>query len=138
VRGPARADKNAYCWTESYLVALYFAVRDADGNHDAAVWATSPWWINREALGDYKLFSADASDAFPWRPGVAEFELPETALAIKPVYGSPRIQAQRGSLHDSRKGRSGTRFVGQETECRCLSPKVHNSGCRDSQHTPRT
>jgi FRG domain-containing protein len=83
-------------WTESYLVALYFAVRDADGKHDAAVWATNPWWINRQALGDYKLFSADAPDASPWQPGVPRDKLPSSVLAIRPVYGSARIQAQRG------------------------------------------
>jgi hypothetical protein len=83
-------------WTESYLVALYFAVRDADGNHDAAVWATNPWWINHEALGEYELFPADAPYALCWQPGIPINKLPENVLAIRPVYGSGRIQAQRG------------------------------------------
>src|SRR5262245_3594236 len=38
-------------WTESSLIALYFAVRDHAGDADAAVWAMNPWGLNRKTFG---------------------------------------------------------------------------------------
>jgi len=35
-------------WTENVLVALYFAVEDHPGTHDAAVWILDPDWLNRK------------------------------------------------------------------------------------------
>jgi hypothetical protein len=35
-------------WTDNPLVALYFALEDHPGNHDAAVWIINPWWLNRK------------------------------------------------------------------------------------------
>jgi FRG domain-containing protein len=84
-------------WTESALIALYFAVRDHSGRNVAAVWATNPWWINKEALGgDYDLFPATAPQARPWRVGAAEGERGRAPVAILPVHESARIQSQRG------------------------------------------
>lgn len=84
-------------WTESSLIALYFAVRDNDGETDAAVWAMSPWGLNHESFGKYVLFPADdarANDHAPVRDGQKlKGRLP---LAITPVRASQRIAAQRG------------------------------------------
>src|SRR4051812_276443 len=33
-------------WTESSLIALYFALRDNRGGSDAVVWMLNPWWLN--------------------------------------------------------------------------------------------
>jgi hypothetical protein len=46
-------------WTESSLIALYFAIRDSPGDASASVWVLNPWWLNRETFGDYVLFPAD-------------------------------------------------------------------------------
>lgn len=90
-------------WTESYLVALYFAVRDARGDADACVWATNPWWLGRQAFGDFALPSAHESKVQAWRPGAGLDELPKAPVAILPVHSSARIQAQRGvfTMHGS-------------------------------------
>ncbi len=84
-------------WTESSLIALYFAIRDNAGDADAAVWAMNPWWLNRQTFGEYVLFPADAPRASgyaPLRPGQElKGKLP---LAITPIHASQRIAAQRG------------------------------------------
>jgi hypothetical protein len=85
-------------WTESYLVALYFAVRDARGDADACVWITNPWWLGKHALGDFDLPSADEPNVQAWRPGARLDELPQAPVAILPVHSSARIQAQRGTF----------------------------------------
>jgi FRG domain len=93
-------------WTESSLIALYFAIRDNRGDTDAAVWVLNPWWLNRQTFGDYVLFPADderADDYAPLRPGQKlKGKLP---LAITPVHASSRIAAQRGvfTIHGTEK-----------------------------------
>jgi hypothetical protein len=37
-------------WTESSLIALYFAVRSNPGNFHAAVWVLDAWWLNRAVI----------------------------------------------------------------------------------------
>ncbi len=94
-------------WTDGSLIALYFAVRDNDGTTDAAVWAMSPWWLNKQTTGKYDLFRADdplanglapRADAKPLRG-----RLP---LAIRPVHANARIVAQRGAftIHGTERG----------------------------------
>ncbi|MGH7468220.1 MAG: FRG domain-containing protein [Longimicrobiales bacterium] len=94
-------------WTESSLIALYFAVRDHPGNGSAAVWVMSPWWLNRETFQDYVLFPADDARAeahAPLRTGAAlRGDLP---IAITPIRASVRIAAQRGvfTIHGTQRG----------------------------------
>jgi len=115
-------------WTESYLVALYFAVRDAGGDADACVWVTNPWWLGKCALGGFELPAADEPVVQPWRPGVRTSELPEAPVAILPVYSSARIQAQRGTFTIHGSAHSGLDLLAQsagKTGClrRLVIPK---------------
>lgn len=46
-------------WTESALLALYFALEshnrteDLSNNNDASVWILDPYWLNKEAVNSY-------------------------------------------------------------------------------------
>jgi len=93
-------------WTESALVALYFAVAEHDGRGDSAVWAINPWWINKQAFGKYELFSADSPCAAPWAPGKLADKVARAPIALRPAHESARIQAQRGvfTIHGSERG----------------------------------
>ena len=95
-------------WTESALVALYFAVAEhRDNGGDASVWAMNPWWLNKEALrGNYVMFTADSEAAAPWTPGRLQREAALAPIAVRPVHGSARIKAQSGvfTLHGSETG----------------------------------
>ncbi len=84
-------------WTESCLIALYFAVRDNTGDVDAAVWAMNPWWLNRQTFGEYALFPADDPRVMEHAPLRPRQELRgKLPLAITPIHASQRIAAQRG------------------------------------------
>jgi hypothetical protein len=84
-------------WSESSLIALYFAIRDHAGEADAAVWALNPWWLNRQTFGEYVLFSADDSRAKERAPILHGEKLKgRLPLAITPSHPSRRIAAQRG------------------------------------------
>ena len=121
-------------WTESSLVALYFAVRDNASKADAAVWAMNPWWLNRQTFGEYVLFPANdprASDHAPLRPGQElKGKLP---LAITPIRSSQRIAAQRGvfTIHGTERAALDrlARRGGTDSPClrRIVIPNVHVS-----------
>src|SRR5262249_29738521 len=72
-------------WTESALIALYFATRDNNGDQDAAVWMANPWWINKCALGEFDLFDAASPQADRWKVSTEREELPPGPLAVRPV-----------------------------------------------------
>lgn len=89
-------------WTESYLIALWFAVEDACDDNDAALWAMRPAYLNRETLGEHtvppesdlrmrRYVLADPAT----RIRTAEAVLP---AAFRPVRASARIVAQRGTF----------------------------------------
>ncbi len=94
-------------WTESSMIALYFALRDSPGDTDAAVWAMNPWWLNKQTFGDYALFPADHSRARDHAPLQASARLKgKLPLSITPIHSSPRIVAQRGvfTIHGTERG----------------------------------
>jgi hypothetical protein len=126
-------------WTESSLIALYFAVREHKGDGDAAIWVMNPWWLNRETFGEYVLFAADdprASEHEPLRQGrELKGKLP---LAITPIRASVRIAAQRGvfTIHGTERGAldSLARGRGKNKPClrRMLIPGRHvETICRE-------
>lgn len=53
-------------WTENALMGLYFAVKDNEGLHDAAVWALDPWWLNGRVIGKAEVLPPGS--AKDWRP----------------------------------------------------------------------
>jgi len=84
-------------WTESSLIALYFAIRDHTDKADAAVWVMNPWWLNCQTFGKYLLFPADDRRAKKHAPLLSGRNLKgRLPLAITPIHASPRIAAQRG------------------------------------------
>jgi hypothetical protein len=89
-------------WTESALVALYFALTDSLGHPERtsnpAVWALDPWALNKKV--------AKKGDAIlnPSRDNLARYlpnryskrKLPLRPIAIQPPHKSKRIAAQQG------------------------------------------
>lgn len=89
-------------WTESPLVALYFAVEDRDSKNekkDAALWLLYPLELNRHSTAD-KVYIPSFDDEWLANYSVAEYNkkkdngiLPIGAIATR---NNPRIQAQLG------------------------------------------
>ncbi|MBY8877380.1 FRG domain-containing protein [Streptomyces sp. PLK6-54] len=89
-------------WTESYLVALWFAVEGPGHGGDAALWAMRPAYLNRETLGEHSIPPEGDS-----RLRDHVLPDPETRIrtvrasrpaAFRPVRTSARIVAQRGTF----------------------------------------
>lgn len=109
-------------WTEGALLGLYFAVRDHKGNHDAAVWALDPWWLNRLIIrkgdvipvGDPGVSAHDASRVKRWLPErfpQRTARLPQYPVAVYPTHFVSRIGAQRScfTVHGRQNGFEGIR-----------------------------
>lgn len=93
-------------WTDGALIALYFAVRNNRGRHDAAVWALDPWWLNDyviqkdsvDPVGDTLIPGAlKEDDWLPQRFGPLG-ALPPLPIAVLPGHFDRRIGAQRSSF----------------------------------------
>ena len=101
-------------WTESSLVALYFAVHDTSLKTDGAVWMLQPSVLNEISNGD-RLIPPPMHEyvsrylAPIWNRG--PYQVPEPPLAIDPPCNSRRLAAQRGkfTIH-------GHRLAGIETQ----------------------
>jgi hypothetical protein len=102
-------------WTESALVALYFAVREKTDENDAAVWILEPWKLNLHVANLNEVIAPGASagmvsshghrykDWLPDRyakPRELRVKLP---VAVYPTHFSRRISSQRScfTIHGS-------------------------------------
>ena len=92
-------------WSESPLVALYFAVEDFANSRDAAVWALHPWSLNEsaESFGEKSVpgLSKEIDENY-WlprnthpTPARVKKALP---MAIRPAHTTKRIIAQKGQF----------------------------------------
>ena len=91
-------------WSESALVALYFAVADSSEREDAAVWMLDPWAINvRIANIGKRIFGGEDPELQPYLPSVYGSKLPDPPVALQAPYASRRIAAQKScfTLHGS-------------------------------------
>jgi len=90
-------------WTDSALVALYFALKTCQV--DAAVWAINPLWLNSRTVSRYALVDPSVDPlaaAFRWDvvlraglEGTREDAPPLLSHAVRPPWVSMRMFAQR-------------------------------------------
>jgi hypothetical protein len=100
-------------WTESALVALYFAVSSADLNNIPCVWVLMPGHLNRltHKHDQPYVLMPDGPDSATWLPpicgrgkkvhelvGSENYKDNRYPLAIFPKRYNPRIVAQRGTF----------------------------------------
>ena len=91
-------------WTESALVALYFAVVRVRARQTPVVWMLDPWAINDQiAKIGPRIFSAEDHEVQQYLP-LDEFSaMPNSPVSIQAPYANRRIAAQKGcfTLHGS-------------------------------------
>ena len=89
-------------WTESRIVALYFAVENFNNRCDATVWIFHPWRLNEQAESYGHKSVPPVDDEIE-----EDYEYPivtgskikkEFPLAVRPSHSSRRIVAQRGQF----------------------------------------
>ncbi len=97
-------------WSESALVALYFALVDPPGRppkDNPVVWMLDPWAINdRIAKKEARIFGADDSEVEHYLPLTDKAPpIPAPPVSIQAPHASRRIAAQKGcfTLHGKEK-----------------------------------
>jgi hypothetical protein len=91
-------------WTESPVIALYFAVRDNPGYYDSTVWMLNPYELNRRVVRRSEVISPSAPGAnpkdsarvSPWLPPRwSKKKIPASPLAVFPTHIARRISSQK-------------------------------------------
>lgn len=88
-------------WTDSALVALFFAISsnipgETSVNGNAAVWILNPWGLNDAVSGDARVLETNWQAASPYLPPLPNGELePRLPMAIDPPHFTSRVAVQR-------------------------------------------
>lgn len=92
-------------WTENYLTALYFAVRNQEVSKDGCVWILHPWQLNQCSIGVQSAPTADSEQLSTYFLKDSRAIQAQIPVAVRPNYSSERIQAQEGvfTLHGARR-----------------------------------
>lgn len=92
-------------WTESALVALYFAIAARKPGQTAypAVWVLDPFALNRITIGADQIYSQDDGALAAYLPTCSSREPPKLPVAIHPDYTDRRMHAQHSkfTMHGS-------------------------------------
>jgi hypothetical protein len=131
-------------WTESPLIALYFAVRDNPGHYDSAVWMLNPYKLNRRAAKKNEVVSpsaqgvsdVDANRVAPWlRERWSKANIPKYPLAIFPTHIARRISSQRACFTVHGSTRQGfNRFARGADPC-VTKAVIPGRSVRDLRHS---
>lgn len=89
-------------WTESPLVALFFAVVDYSMPKDSSVWILRPSYLNLVSLGSKTITTCSNPELLKYtlgEPHLGERKVSGTLpIAIRPERNSARIVAQKGTF----------------------------------------
>jgi hypothetical protein len=122
-------------WTDSALVALFFALNSPEKNpqdlEDSVVWMLDPWWLNKRVLDEESILlpsfaAADEYLAEPYdrlnRDGETRIK-PRDPVAIDPPFIARRVAAQRSHFTIFGNDKDGLIRLGKEPGSR-LRPIV--------------
>jgi hypothetical protein len=132
-------------WTENPQLGLYFAVKDSEGLHDAAVWIIDPWWLNDRVLGKAEvlppgspgLAKSDPQRYRPWLPDRFDVKLrlrKNLPVAVFPNHFAHRIAAQRScfTIHGLRRAGIEKLFRGPKDHvAKIVIPSYATEAIRD-------
>jgi hypothetical protein len=117
-------------WTDSALVALFFALNSPDKNpqdvEDSVVWMLDPWWLNKRVLGDQSILLPSFKEAGEYLAepydrlnSDAETRIkPRDPAALDPPFIARRVAAQRSHFTIFGNDKDGLTRLGGESGSR--------------------
>jgi hypothetical protein len=116
-------------WTDGALLALYFAVREANEMTNAAVWTLDPKWLNQRSVQIDSIVDWNWEHTKPYLSEAFSFKKlkPELPVALDPPHIAPRVVAQRSrfTIHGRDPGALDT--LAQEPSARLIKLTVSGS-----------
>jgi hypothetical protein len=89
-------------WSESHLIALFFAVIDYSRAVDAAVWVFRPGLLNKVVLGQTTITTGTHPELANYLPGPTHLRQRRikaiSPVALRPERNSVRLTAQKGGF----------------------------------------
>jgi len=90
-------------WTEGYLIALFFAVRNIQSDNAPCIWILEPFQLNDITFGQRKLLYTDEllmddDDQIVGKYLYDNDELPPLPIAILPTHIDRRFKSQKSSF----------------------------------------
>ncbi|MBK9359584.1 MAG: FRG domain-containing protein [Bacteroidales bacterium] len=88
-------------WTESYLVALFFAVFECELESDACVWVLDPWYLNEKSICQSSIVTTDHPIMYDYllcqnTEFIDRNVKANLPIAIRPKKNTSRIISQKG------------------------------------------
>ncbi len=121
-------------WTDSALVALFFAVNSNPPTQtkvtaDACVWALDPWWLNSQVLDSKSIVLTDWPEAKPYLPKLFDGKVLRRRLpiAIDPPHVARRVSVQRSRFTIHGTDSRGLETVGKRRGARLLQIRIPRS-----------
>jgi FRG domain len=123
-------------WTDSPLIALFFALHEHPGDRDAAVWMLDPWWLNQKLRkGIDGPMESDWEEAQPYLLDIEEAfgggeGGPTVPAAIEPPHVDRRLAVQRshfvifGKTKDLARTRAAREPIRTRRLVRILIPSI--------------
>jgi hypothetical protein len=95
-------------WTDSALIALYFALRASFPEKPPAVWVLNPVRLNEIVCKTDSVVLSNEPQAAGYLPDTAKEELrPELPIAVDPIHVSRRLAVQRSRFTIHGRDRNG-------------------------------
>jgi hypothetical protein len=124
-------------WTESPLIALFFAleniIKNRQPKNDATVWVLNPIKWNRSVLS-YQSFaggvlSKNDEQLSQFSPPANFKSIPEYSLAMNGIYNSKRIAAQKGTFTIFGSSKCMEDYFNEKIDSPCLFNIVLQKQC---------
>lgn len=131
-------------WTQGYLIALYFAVRESESASIPSVWIIAPGWLNKTTNSDDETIYIVDKDTVDKDTGITSIrryvtddksDLPKYPLAILSPHSDARVASQMSCFTIHGRIKYGLESIASISESSRLAKlRISTSAVRDIKY----